>query len=61
MRVEKVGYIGYKLYTLGWQNSQHNHFSVLQHLVLSAFVYYCRGFEQGSEWIQDYRLERNQR
>ncbi len=53
MHVEKVGYIGYKLYTLGWQNSQHKHLSWLQHLLLSAFLYYRRGFEEGSEWIRE--------
>lgn len=56
MRVEKVGYIGYKLYTLGWLNSQHNHLSPLQHLLLSVLLYYRRGFKQGSDW-KDYRFE----
>ena len=61
MHVEKVGYMGYKLYTLGWQNSQNKHLSLLQHLLLSAFVYYRRGFEEGSEWIREYQLQGNQR
>ena len=60
MHVEKVGYMGYKLYTLGWQNSQHKHLSWLQHLLLSAFLYYRRGFEEGSEWIREYQLQGNQ-
>lgn len=60
MQAEKVGYIGYKLYILGWQNSQHNHFSLVQHLLLSVFLYYRRGFKQGSEW-KSYCFEGNLR
>lgn len=59
MRVQKVGYIGYKLYTIGWRNSQRNHLSWLQHLLLSSLLYYRKGFEQGSEWIKNYRFEGN--
>jgi hypothetical protein len=55
MRIEKVGYIGYKLYSLGWQNRLHHHLSLLEHLLLSAFLYYRRGFEEGSEWVKEYR------
>jgi hypothetical protein len=54
MRDETVGYIGYKLYSLGWQNRLHNHLSCFQHLLLSVFLYYRRGFAEGSEWVQDY-------
>jgi hypothetical protein len=61
MRTEKVGYIGYKLYSLGWQNGLHNRLPLLQHLLLSAFLYYRRGFEEGSEWVREYRLEANLR
>lgn len=53
METEKVGYIGYKLYSLGWQNRLHNHLSHLQHLLLSAFLYYRRGFKEGSKWVKE--------
>jgi hypothetical protein len=57
MRTETVGYIGYKLYSLGWRNRLHNHLSRLQHLLLSAFLYYRRGYAEGSTWVKEYRLQ----
>ncbi|MGL5939211.1 MAG: hypothetical protein ACRC2S_02305 [Waterburya sp.] len=52
MQIERIGYLGYKLYSLGWHNALHNNPSLIKHLPLKIFVYYCRGFTQGSAFFK---------
>lgn len=52
---EPMGYL-YKLYCIGWKNGSLQCFSVLQHWLLSIFVYYRRGYNQGLQWRQQHRL-----
>lgn len=54
-----IGYLGHKLYSVGWRSSLHERPPLMQHLLLSFFLYYRRGFVDGSEWIKEYCLERN--
>jgi hypothetical protein len=56
---EPIGYLSYRLYCVGWRNGLHRRFSWLQHGVFSIFLYYRRGFADGSQWIKEYRLEGN--
>jgi hypothetical protein len=50
MNDQRVGYSGYQLYRLGWQNSLHRNLSPLQHFLLSSLLYYRRGFEEAAQW-----------
>lgn len=50
---ERIGYLGYKLYRLGWRSSLHKHLPLIEHWLLSIFFYYRRGFVDGSEWLED--------
>lgn len=61
MQIKRIGHTGYKLYTLGWRNALHRQLSPFQHRLLSVFLYYRHGFENGSEWVGEYHLERNLR
>lgn len=61
MPIERIGHIGYKLYTVGWRNGLHQQLSPFQHRLLSVFLYYRRGFAEGSRWVEEYRLEGNLR
>lgn len=61
MNYQRIGYVGYKLYSLGWRSGLHNGLPLGQHRLLSLFFYYRRGFAEGSEWVRDGRLERNLR
>jgi hypothetical protein len=54
-----MGYLGHKLYSMGWRSGLHERPPLMQHFLLSIFLYYRRGFVDGSEWIKEYRLERN--
>ncbi len=58
---QHIGYISYRLYSLGWRSGLHSRLPLLQHLLLSIFFYYRRGFVGGSEWVIEYRLEGNLR
>lgn len=46
---ERVGYLGYKLYKLGWQNALNKNLHSTQHLSLNIFLYYRKGFAAGSK------------
>jgi hypothetical protein len=59
MYVEKVGYLGYKFYSLGWQNALHSNLNLIQHLLLSIFFYYRTGFIAASEWAKINSLQNN--
>jgi hypothetical protein len=52
MYIEKVGYLGYRFYSLGWQNALHSNLHLIQHLLLSIFFYYRKGFIAASEWAK---------
>lgn len=57
MYIERIGHLGYKLYSLGWRNALHQNCTPLQHGILSIFLYYRRGFANGSEWLKEYQSE----
>lgn len=59
MNYQRVGYLGYKLYSLGWRNGLHNCLPFAQHWLLSLFLYYRRGFVESSEWVKEHHLEGN--
>lgn len=52
MHIQRMGSL-YKLYCLGWRNGSLKCFPPLQHWLLSIFLYYRRGFAEGSEWRQN--------
>jgi hypothetical protein len=55
---QRVGYLGYKLYSLGWQNALHKHPNLIEHLLLKIFLYYRHGFAEGSELLKTDNLEK---
>jgi hypothetical protein len=57
MPIERVGYLGYKLYRLGWQNAVHKNLNSIEHLLFNALLYYRRGFNEGSAYIKANNLE----
>ncbi|NJK56976.1 MAG: hypothetical protein HC939_13685 [Pleurocapsa sp. SU_5_0] len=57
MQVNRVGYLGYKLYRLGWQNAVHQNLDSIEHLVFKVLYYYRRGFAEGSAYIKANHLE----
>lgn len=59
MHNERIGVL-YKLYCMGWRNGSLRCLPVLQHWLLSIFIYYRRGYTEGFEWRQQHYLE-NQR
>lgn len=59
MEMRSIGYLSYRLYRLGWQNRLHVRLPRLQHWLLSVFLYYRRGYVRGSEWVKEYKLNRN--
>ena len=59
MYVKRIGYLGYKLYRLGWQNAVCGDRTLLEHLLLSVLFYYRRGFASGTEWVEEYRFQEN--
>ena len=56
MHTQRMGFL-YKLYCIGWRNGSLKCLPPLQHWLLSIFLYYRRGYTEGSEWKQQYRLE----
>lgn len=52
MQIERVGYLGYELYSLGWQNAIHKNLDPIKHLLFSALLYSRRGFTEGSAYIK---------
>jgi hypothetical protein len=51
MYIERIGYIGNKLYRLGWRSAVHQDVTPLQHYLLSIFLYYRRGYASGFDWV----------
>ena len=56
MRIQQR--LDYRLYSLGWQSGLHGNISRIQHLLLSVFLLYRRGFAEGSQWIAEYCPEK---
>jgi hypothetical protein len=52
MQVQPIGYLGYKLYSLGWQNALHKHPNLIEHLLLKIFLHYRHGFAEGSTLLK---------
>lgn len=48
MQIESIGYLGYKLYRLGWHSAIRRRIPVANHWLLSVFLYYRRGFNDGA-------------
>lgn len=61
MQIQPIDYLGYKLYMLGWQSALHRHLDPVNHWFLSIFIYHRRGFADGSNWIEEYRMQKNLR
>jgi hypothetical protein len=57
MPIERIGYLGYKLYRLGWQNAVHKNLNPIEHSVFNVLLYYRRSFNQGSAYIKANYLE----
>jgi hypothetical protein len=57
MNIERVGYLGYKFYRLGWQNAVHQNLDPIKHLVFNVLLYYRRGFAEGSAFVKANNLE----
>jgi hypothetical protein len=53
MDAERIGYLGYRLYRLGWQSALYRDRASLEHLLLTVFLYYRRGFASGTKWVQE--------
>lgn len=56
---QRISYLGYKLYSLGWRSGLHKRLPL--HLLLSSFLYYRRGFVDASKWLEEDCLEENLR
>ncbi|MBW4685491.1 MAG: hypothetical protein KME40_10405 [Komarekiella atlantica HA4396-MV6] len=52
MHIQRMGFL-YNLYCIGWKNGSLKHLSFLQHGLFSIFLYYRRGYTEGSQWRQD--------
>lgn len=61
MYVQRVGYLGYKLYSMGWKSALHHNRPALHHWLLSIFFYYRQGFTEGSNWIEADSVQQNLR
>ncbi len=57
MQIDRVGYLGYKLYSLGWQNAVHKNLDPIEHLLFNVLLYYRRGFAEGSAFVKANYLE----
>lgn len=61
MQIESIGYLGYKLYKLGWQSALRRHLAPANHWLLSIFLYYRRGFADGANLDEEYWMHENLR
>jgi|GEM_PF-3287698 len=50
--------LDYRLYSLGWRSGLHETIPRVQHLLLSIFLLYRRGFAEGSQFIKEYHPEK---
>jgi hypothetical protein len=54
---QSIGYVDSKLYILGWRNRLHCCLPRFQHVLLSSFFYYRKGFADASIWAKTLTLE----
>lgn len=59
MQIESTGYLGYKLYCLGWQSALRRHLLPVDRWLLSIFLYYRRGFSAGASLDEEYWRQKN--
>ncbi|MGL6341079.1 MAG: hypothetical protein ACRC80_18315 [Waterburya sp.] len=57
MPIERIGYLGYKLYCLGWHNAVHKNLNPIEHSLFNALLYYRRGFKEGLASVKANYLE----
>lgn len=55
---ERLGYIGYRLYSTGWKNGLHPHSTTIQHWLLSIFLLYRQGYAESLKWVKEYQVEK---
>lgn len=55
MPIQQMGFLS-KLYCIGWKNGSLKCFPTPQHWLLSIFLYYRKGYLEGSKWRQHHRL-----
>ena len=53
MRIQQR--LDYRLYSLGWRSGLYGNIPRIQHLLLSVFLLYRRGFTESSRLIAEYR------
>jgi hypothetical protein len=58
MYVKRIDYLGYKLYCLGWRSALQGDRTSPEHILLSVFLYYRKGFTSGTEWAKEYRSQK---
>lgn len=46
--------LDYNLYRLGWQSGLHGSLPRILHILLTIFLFYRRGFIEGSQWVEEY-------
>jgi hypothetical protein len=51
---ERIGYMGQKLYRVGWRNGLHHHLLPTQHWLLSIFRLYRRGYRESLKLVREY-------
>ena len=56
MRVQQR--LDYKLYSLGWRSGLYGNIPKIQHLLLSVFLLYRRGFTESSRSIAEYHPDK---
>jgi hypothetical protein len=56
VQIERIGYLCYQLYSLGWHDALHKHPNLIKHLLLSIFPVYRRGFIEGYILLKSYSL-----
>ena len=56
MRIQQR--LDYRLYSLGWRSGLHGNIPKIQHLLLSIFLLYRRGFAAGSRPIAEYHPDK---
>jgi hypothetical protein len=62
MHIERIGYLGCKLYQLGWRNALFGTHASIKHWLFNIFLHYRRGFTAGVNYVQkEYRLEKKLR
>jgi Beta/Gamma crystallin len=56
VQIERIGYLCYQLYSLGWHDALYKHPNLIKHLLLSILPVYRRGFVEGHILLKSYIL-----